>query len=100
MKCMCVGGLSALGLQPLGFQDRKSLGFPGDSKGSGSSFVHLVDLHAGFSQLCLGYGVDESYWKLGLKYPHPLQGHPHSKGSVYSQQGHEGPAASAEEEEV
>lgn len=47
MKCMCVGGLSALGLQPLGFQDRKSPGFPGDSKESGSSFVYLVDLHVG-----------------------------------------------------
>lgn len=87
MKCMCVGGLSAFGLQPLGFQDRKSPGFPSDSKESGSSFVHLVDLHVGLSQLCLGYGIDESCWRLGLKYPHLLQGHPnrgptHAKAQI------------------
>lgn len=45
MKCTCVGGLGALGLKSLGFQNRNSAGFPGDSTaGSGISFAHLVDL--------------------------------------------------------
>jgi hypothetical protein len=42
----------------------------------GTSFAHLRDLCAWLSQMCLGYGVDEGWWKLGLEYLHQLQGHP------------------------
>lgn len=55
-----------------------ALAFHSGSVGSGTSFAHLVDLPASPSQLCLG-----CCWRLGLEYPHLLQGHP-SRGPAHA----------------